>query len=521
MIEDSLVSVELPTTTHFDLTYLQFNYEEYEKIFVCKILEFLNLIGLNRIDYLELFDQSIKAKLLRLVDNISCRSIHSLQQIREHGVQVIESPPINCRQRIRFAVRDASSIVEGKEIGSQIPVDSRVIEGIMEAANVPITLSSRRLNYVMWEAGSPSVVVKDFPIASVSIRYLMPIVLEIVSRIPVLADHLQAMHYLSSTMDYVIISLIYDHTLDNSQWSQTIQSLRTSLLNYIDNAHSQGLCPFRLNSLSFLGKSRNQKLTVGDSFVMEKLILQEYSPFNREYVYKQIENGFSNPNTVVNMKVLDWLSYIAREDVIPRYSETAGDTVNLDLLEMYCGNGNHTVALSEFYRRVLAVEINDALVDVAKENLTANGIQNAHILCFDSSYFANQILGKTTYYLDPFKKDRRTMKQARSKANRFVSQEPIADDSTDRIIFRFNTVLVDPPRAGLDDKTIKAVQQYDNIIYISCFPPKLLQDINKIKDTHKVIRIGIFDHFTYTTHLEVGVLLQKINMERPNCIDDV
>jgi tRNA (uracil-5-)-methyltransferase len=134
----------------------------------------------------------------------------------------------------------------------------------------------------------------------------------------------------------------------------------------------------------------------------------------------------------------------------------------------------------EFYRRVLAVEINDALVDVAKENLTANGIQNAHILCFDSSYFANQILGKTTYYLDPFKKDRRTMKQTRSKANRFVSQEPIADDNTDRIIFRFNTVLVDPPRAGLDDKTIKAVQQYDNIIYISCFPPKLLQDINKV-----------------------------------------
>jgi tRNA (uracil-5-)-methyltransferase len=147
-------------------------------------------------------------------------------------------------------------------------------------------------------------------------------------------------------MDYVVISLIYDHPLDDTQWSQTIQSLQTSLLSYIDHAHSQGLYPFRLNSLSFLGKSKNQKLSIGDTFVIEKLILQEYSPFNRKYVYKQIENGFSNPNTVVNMKVLDWLSFIVREDIIPRYSEEIGVTANLDLLEMYCGNGNHTVALS-------------------------------------------------------------------------------------------------------------------------------------------------------------------------------
>lgn len=55
--------------------------------------------------------------------------------------------------------------------------------------------------------------------------------------------------------------------------------------------------------------------------------------------YKQIDDGFSNPNTVVNMRVLDWLC-VSLEELLPE------ERRKKDLLEMYCGNGNHTVALS-------------------------------------------------------------------------------------------------------------------------------------------------------------------------------
>ena len=44
-----------------------------------------------------------------------------------------------------------------------------------------------------------------------------------------------------------------------------------------------------------------------------------------------------------------------------------------DLLELYCGNGNHTVALAKYFRLLLAVEIDKKLCDAAEYNLSTNG----------------------------------------------------------------------------------------------------------------------------------------------------
>ena len=56
----------------------------------------------------------------------------------------------------------------------------------------------------------------------------------------------------------------------------------------------------------------------------------------RTLTYKQVDSGFSNPNNVVNARVLDWMCTLVRKYCL----------LESDLLEMYCGNGNHTVALA-------------------------------------------------------------------------------------------------------------------------------------------------------------------------------
>jgi tRNA (uracil-5-)-methyltransferase len=47
---------------------------------------------------------------------------------------------------------------------------------------------------------------------------------------------------------------------------------------------------------------------------------------------------------------------------------------------MYCGNGNHTCVMARHFSRVLAVEINGDLVQTARHNLAANGLNNAMVV---------------------------------------------------------------------------------------------------------------------------------------------
>ncbi|EOA3792905.1 tRNA (uridine(54)-C5)-methyltransferase TrmA, partial [Acinetobacter baumannii] len=74
----------------------------------------------------------------------------------------------------------------------------------------------------------------------------------------------------------------------------------------------------------------------------------------------------------------------------------------------------------------------------------------------------------------------------------------------------FDTVFVDPPRAGIDDETLKLLQSFERIIYISCNPNTLYENLKTLTQTHRVTKFALFDQFPYTHHVESGVLLEKI-----------
>ncbi len=51
-----------------------------------------------------------------------------------------------------------------------------------------------------------------------------------------------------------------------------------------------------------------------------------------------------------------------------------------DLLELYCGNGNFSLALARNFERVLATEIAKPSVAAAQYNIAANHIDNVQII---------------------------------------------------------------------------------------------------------------------------------------------
>jgi tRNA (uracil-5-)-methyltransferase len=158
-------------------------------------------------------------------------------------------------------------------------------------------------------------------------------------------------------------------------------------------------------------------------------------------------------------------------------------TSDKDLLELYCGHGNFTLPLSSKFRSVLATEISKRSIKTALENCQINDITNISFVRLSSE----------------------ELTEALNKVREFRRLEGI-----DLKSFDFDTVFVDPPRAGLDEKTLEFISDFKKIIYISCNPQTLKRDLDILKQKYKISEFAVFDQFAYTHHLECGVILNRV-----------
>ncbi|MFM5393764.1 tRNA (uridine(54)-C5)-methyltransferase TrmA [Aeromonas veronii] len=292
--------------------------------------------------------------------------------------------------------------------------------------------------------------IDHFPTASRLINQLMPLLLEGLRPHPVLRRKLFQIDYLSTQSGQIIVSLLYHRQLE-AEWQQAAEVLQAEL-------RAKGF------ELQLIGRAHKQKICLGDDFVIEQLNVA-----GRQLIYKQVENSFTQPNAAINEQMLAWALDVTKG------SEG-------DLLELYCGNGNFSIALAQNFRKVLATEIAKPSVDSAQFNIAANGVDNLIILRMSAEEFTMAMRGEREF-------------------NRLKG--------VDLKSYQCNTIFVDPPRAGLDDTTVKLVQEYDNILYISCNPDTLQANMAVLGETHEIARFALFDQFPWTHHMEAGVYLRR------------
>jgi uncharacterized membrane protein YgcG len=204
----------------------------------------------------------------------------------------------------------------------------------------------------------------------------MPKLLRLVSEDAVLSHGLRAAHFLSvKDGSSVVVSLIYDTPLQDT-WRAAAAALVATLA-----------C-----GVSVQGRSRGKQVIEGVEHVLERLLLPGVSPV----FYRQVEGSFSNPNPAVNEKVLGWLcecaSGIKAWEQHLRSRDPSRSRAAETLLELYCGNCNHTCALARCFRRVVAVEINPVLCQAAEYNLGLNGVTNTKVICSPSADVCSQVL---------------------------------------------------------------------------------------------------------------------------------
>lgn len=302
------------------------------------------------------------------------------------------------------------------------------------------------LHYAMNSVSRDGVVLlEECPMVAEPIAALMWPLLEAVQETGTMGEKLFGMDFLTSRDGEMVVSMLYHRKLDDA-WQNEASAL------------AEGF------GISIIGRSRKQKVVIGNDFVIESI-----DTGGRTYQFKQIENSFTQPNPGVNAQMIGW--------ALEQFDGLGGD-----LLELYCGAGNFTIPFASKFDRVLATEISKSSIRAAKSNMELNGVENIDFVRMSAEEFVQALDGVRAF-------------------NRMKD--------IDLPGYRLNTIFVDPPRAGMDEASCDFAARHEQILYISCNPETLLRDLERLRKTHRVEAMAMFDQFPYTHHMEMGVRLKR------------
>lgn len=374
------------------------------------------------------------------------------------------------------------------QIQSKLAQTTREFHSILERDNISIELftsshknfraraefrfykdNKNNLFYAMSKAGSNHrTPITNCPILIEPLQNLMPLLLETLRAQPILNHKLYACNLLSTSetgnkiQSETIISLIYHKPLD-PLWEELSLKLQAKLSSQLKS------------KIHIVGRSKNQKLILSSHTICENLRVFANTKNERNFQYFKQEGTFSQPNPLINTKMIEFiLSTLG--SIYPK--------PQCDALELYCGSGNFTLPLALIFRYVLATEVVKSAIALLHQNIKQNAINNITPIRLSAHESIQALTGQRTF---------------------FRLKNVNLDD------FKLDCVLVDPPRSGINDKFIlHFLQGFSTIIYISCNPHTLLNDIRILSQSHSIMRFGLFDQFPHTHHRECILILQNI-----------
>lgn len=148
--------------------------------------------------------------------------------------------------------------------------------------------------------------------------------------------------------------------------------------------------------------------------------------------------------------------------------------------DLYSGIGFFTLLLAEYFSTVVGIETEYFSYRNSLKNRNINKFKNIHFI------------------------------------NSPVEDEELLEKIPLKEGFHFDTMLVDPPRAGISNEAIDQIKQMlpYNLIYVSCEPSTLARDIKRLAPQYDFIETNLIDAFPHTKHIE-SVSLFKLNPDRP------
>ena len=196
--------------------------------------------------------------------------------------------------------------------------------------------------------------------------------------------------------------------------------------------------------------SNINKIIYGDGVIYDNL---------NEFRFQISPNSFFQVNSAQTIKMYD--------EAIKLAELKSTD----EICDLYCGIGTISIFASKYVKKVYGIEIVHSSIENAKINLKINNINNVEFIEGDVE---------------------------------------IAFDDFIKHGIKIDAVIVDPPRKGLDNKTIENLinTKPKKIVYVSYNPATLVRDLHMLENTFNIKQIKPIDNFPYTNHVECVCLLK-------------
>lgn len=230
----------------------------------------------------------------------------------------------------------------------------------------------------------------------------------------------------------------------------------------------------RLKSVVIRNSSYNDTMLIFSGDVSKELVLESFSMVDVIVLNNKAIKGQFIKEKLGDKEFLIYPNSFFQVNMfntISLYNEVKRMTYNKkydNILDLYCGTGTIGIFLSDIAKSVTGIElVNDAVV-AAKRNADINDVKNIKFIC-----------GRVEDYIDRFS--------------------------------NIDLIVVDPPRKGLDKKTINNIKRINpkEIMYVSCDPMTLIRDLKELEKEYLIKEITPVDMFPNTHHVESVILLQR------------
>jgi len=191
----------------------------------------------------------------------------------------------------------------------------------------------------------------------------------------------------------------------------------------------------------------------------EELILTEQTEISEQYLGRKF---------VIAPQSFVQVSPSVAEALYARAAEFAHGRKSF--LDLFCGIGGFSIFLAKEIQLGIGVELSEQAIRCAKQAALLNSSQNLEFVAADVLTFLKAYSG----------------------------EHP-------------ELIVVNPPRRGLSEEIITEITRLgpEQILYSSCNPKTLINDLRTLSKDYKLERVAPFDMFPLTEHLEVLVSLTR------------
>jgi len=253
------------------------------------------------------------------------------------------------------------------------------------------------------------------------------------------------------TDERVVVLITTDGPLDDASFVETV--LQSFPATSIQHAVFRGLAD--------VAAADEVRTLYGPDAIHERLLVPD-DEGPRDITFRFSPFSFFQTNTLATERlygiVRQWVKRLA-PDV---------------LYDLYGGSGGIALTCADLVQRVISVE--------SVESATLDGQANARLNRVDNVAFE-------TAKVEDWLRD--------ARAGNGLSPNA--------------AVVLDPPRAGLHPKALRRLNDLapTNVLYISCKPPRLAEELNDLAATYTLTGLQAVDLFPHTDHVEAVAALRR------------